>query len=127
VNEKPESVNIIYDGECPICSGLKSFAETRSEHRQLNFISYHSDTLSELSPNLTQEEASQSLYLITEDGKQHKGARAVFEIMSQLQGLMGIIGNILKLPPFYWIAEPFYRVVAKHRHKISTSTETNHS
>ena len=110
---------VIFDGECPVCASLKDFTEDRIEDRELAFIPYQSDDFEQSAPNLTMEDAKKALYVITEHGERLRGARAVFEIMSELPGISGIMGKILRLPPFYWIAEPFYRLFAKHRHGVS--------
>ena len=113
------STKIIFDGECDICTNLKGFAETHTEGENLDFIPFQSDQLTDYAPKLSMDQASQTLHVITEDGQYLIGTRAVFEIMRQLPGFWGLIGKILQLQPFYWVAEPFYRLFAKHRHKFS--------
>ena len=113
---KPNSTKIIFDGECDICTNLKGFAETHTERENLNFIPFQSDQLADYAPKLSVDQASQTLHVITEQGHHIRGARAVFEIMSKLPGLWGWLGRILVKPPFYLIAEPFYRLFARYRY-----------
>jgi predicted DCC family thiol-disulfide oxidoreductase YuxK len=110
---------VIYDGECPVCNTLKGFAEDRTDDRELTFVAFQEKEFSHNVHDLSEDEARKSLFVITENGEQFRGARAVFEIMSDLPGFLGGMGKILRLPPFYWIAEPFYRLFAKHRHGVS--------
>ena len=110
---------VIFDGECPVCTTLKDFTEERIETDSLEFLPFQREAIKLADSGLTQEEASQALYLITENGKRLRGARAVFEVMSQLPGAWGILGRIFRLPPLYWVAEPFYRWFARHRHGVS--------
>jgi len=109
---------VIFDGDCPICTTLKDFAEERSGEGVLSFTPFQSEVFHEVVPGLSEEEASQSLYVISEDGKRLRGARAVFEVLSQMPGLWGLSGKIFRLPPFHWLAEPFYRLFARHRHGV---------
>lgn len=106
---------VIYDGNCPICIGLKEFSEQNTSKDKLEFIPYQS---SNLPPGVTRTQASQALYVVTEQGEQQRGARAVFAVMRQMDGIWGLFGKLLSLPPFYWLAEPFYRLFARHRHRI---------
>jgi predicted DCC family thiol-disulfide oxidoreductase YuxK len=121
-NHRPSKV--IYDGDCPICQSLKDYSETRVQPETINFVPFQSKDLLNVATNLTQLETSQSLYFITETGQQFRGARAVFEVMSHMPGFWGAAGKILRVPPFYWIAEPFYRLFARHRHGFGVGVGT---
>ncbi|MBC8505746.1 MAG: DUF393 domain-containing protein [Anaerolineales bacterium] len=112
-------MKVIYDGDCPVCASLKEFAEKRNDRESIKFIPYQAKNLAKHAPGLTQEQTSQALYAISDRGIQSRGARAVFEVMKQLPGFWGAAGRILSLPPFVWLANPVYTLVAKHRHKIS--------
>jgi predicted DCC family thiol-disulfide oxidoreductase YuxK len=110
---------VIYDGECPTCIMLREFAEDKMERSEFIFINYQSESFEQAAPNIARHEAEQALFVLTENGKQVKGAKAVFEIMSELPGGWGLVGRTLKKTPFHWVAEPFYQLFAKHRHRIS--------
>ena len=112
-------MKIIYDGECPVCLSLKEFAETRDSEGAFDFIPFQAEDFDQHVPGLTKQEASQALIVRTIQGDQARGARAVFEMMKYLPGFWGVAGKIFSLPPLAWIAEPAYRLFARHRHKIS--------
>jgi len=107
---------IIYDDECPVCQSLKSFAEQNSPGGNLAFIPFQGN---DLPRGMTVKQASQSLQVITKNGQRVSGARAVFQVMRELSGIWGLVGKVFSIPPFYWLAEPFYRLFARHRHKLS--------
>jgi len=109
---------VIFDGECPVCISLKGFIEARSACGELDFIPFQSEVLGEAAPGLSQEEASRALVVVAANGKRLRGARAVCEALRQLPGAWGVIGKILGLPPFIWLAEPSYRLFARHRHGV---------
>ena len=82
--------------------------------------------LESLSPGLTREMVGQAMYFIHADGQRFRGARAVFETMKRLPGLWGPVGAILSLPLLSWLAEPFYRLFARHRGQISQVLGLDH-
>lgn len=110
---------VIYDGACGVCQALREWAERRDQHRRLTFIPYQAPDLERLVPGLTREVASQALYFVREDGWRFRGARAAFEVMKRWPGAWGWLGRLLALPPFHWLAEPFYRLFARHRGRVS--------
>jgi len=110
---------ILYDGECPICRGIKDYAEKQVSENNFSFVPYQDDATSLNSPQSRQIEFEKSLLLLNEHGVVHNGARAVFEIMADFPGLLGILGKLFKLPPLFWLAEPFYTLFARYRYKVS--------
>ncbi len=112
-------MKIIYDGECPVCLSLKQVAESKNSSEPLEFIPYQAESFTERSEGLTRQQASQALYVITKDGSQTRGARAVFDVMKSLPGFWRVAGKILSFPPLAWLAEPAYRLFARHRHKMT--------
>src|SRR5690606_8176590 len=58
-------------------------------------------------------------YAVAPDGTRWHGARGLFERAKRLPGLSGWIGRIGALPPPSLLAEPVYRLVARHRMRIS--------
>jgi predicted DCC family thiol-disulfide oxidoreductase YuxK len=121
VQNRPQ--NVIYDGNCQVCTTLKDFVINRDVADQLEFVPAQNVEFLETYPHLQAEEFEKSLYVIDAKGSYLRGARAVFEIMSTLPRMWGFTGKILKLPPFYWIAEPFYRAFAQHRHQFNKNSQ----
>lgn len=110
---------VLFDGDCGVCQALKQFAESHDTTGHLTFTPFQTADLENLSPGLTREMAGQALYFIRADGQRFRGARAVFETMKHLSGLWGPVGAALSLPLLSWLAEPFYRLFARHRTRIS--------
>jgi acetyl esterase len=110
---------VIYDGDCGVCVVLKDWVAGRDTAGNLEFITFQTGNLEEISPGLTPELASQALYLVGRDGRRFRGARAVFETMRRLLGLWGALGTVLSFPPLSFMAEPFYYLFARNRGRFS--------
>jgi predicted DCC family thiol-disulfide oxidoreductase YuxK len=110
---------VIYDGECGICNALRRWAEQRDAANRLQFAPNQTADLDALAPGLTREMASRAVYAVRSDGQRWYGARAIFETLRRLKGVWGVVGSVGAVPVISWIAEPFYRVVAFHRARIS--------
>lgn len=110
---------MIYDGACGVCHAFREFAERRDVTGQLEFIPFQTAELERIAPGLTPELASEAVYLVREDGRRFRGARAVFEVMRRWPGVWGILGTMMAFPPLSLLAEPFYRLFARHRTRIS--------
>jgi predicted DCC family thiol-disulfide oxidoreductase YuxK len=85
----------------------------------MEFVPFQTGDLERIVPGLTPELASRSLTFVSKDGRRFRGARAVFETMRRLPGAWGALGAILSFPPLSLLAEPFYRLFARHRGTIS--------
>ena len=72
---------VIFDGECPICIGLKGFVEDRTDEGQLNFIPYQSDTLADIAPGISKKQVSQSLHMVTENAPVCRSQHDRFGVM----------------------------------------------
>lgn len=112
-------MKVIYDGDCPVCISLKEFSDEQISGSEIEFIPYQQAYLDRLIPTLTEEDASQSIFVLGDSGQHRRGARAVFEIMKKMPGIGSVIGKFMAFPPLSWLAEPFYRLFARHRHNVS--------
>lgn len=110
---------VIYDGECGICSETRLWCEARDRADRMTFVPFQTADLAELSPGLTRAEAARRAILVRPDGVRYGGARAAFEVLKRLPGLWGVIGWLGANPVVSLIVEPFYRVIAANRHRLS--------
>ena len=111
---------IIYDGNCKICQRSADFSGKKIGDSKLDFLPLQDlDNSQAFLSGLKADDLLQSLHLISENGEESKGAKAVFEILSDYPGFLGIIGRFINREPFIKIAEPAYRVFARYRYKIS--------
>lgn len=112
-------LTVVFDGDCGICQALAQALADRDRHRRLRFAAYQRADLGALSPGLTRDIAARSVVAVAPDGARWHGARAIAEMIRRLPGIWGWIGRIGALPPVSLLAEPVYRLVARHRTRLS--------
>ncbi|MBI2845003.1 MAG: DUF393 domain-containing protein [Chloroflexi bacterium] len=116
---KQNKGQVIFDGECGACRALKEMAAKYDTRRKLEFIPSQSAELESISPHLTREMTGEAFYFVAEDGRIFRESRAVFEVMKHMSGLWAVLGRVLSLPGITLLADPLYRLFARHRHSIS--------
>lgn len=110
---------VIYDGDCGICNATREWAQARDRAGRLKFIPFQTANLGALSPGMTDEMASRMAWVITPDGYRVGGARAIFTVLARLPGVWRVAGTVGAFLPISLICEPFYRIVARNRSRIS--------
>lgn len=112
---------VIFDGDCGICTAVAEWMESQDRDHRLLIKPYQFVDLPAVHPELNKATASKAVQFVLGD-KRHAGARAMFEALRRLPGLWGVIGAVWALPPLALLAEPFYRVFAANRTRISVWT-----
>jgi len=115
----PQPDIVIFDGDCGICNATREWAEARDRDHRLKFVPFQTASLGALSPGLTDDMARRMAWLVTDAGYRIGGARAIFTILARLPFPWKIAGTIGAFPPISLICEPFYRIVAHNRSRIS--------
>ena len=110
---------VVFDGDCGVCTALKNWVEKRDEDGRLRFVGFQDAHLEQVAASLTYEMASQALTFVRHDGRLFRGARGAFEILRRLPGALGWLGSILSFPLLSLAAEPFYRLFASQRGRVS--------
>lgn len=110
---------VLFDGDCGVCTALKNWAGRLDAAGRLHFVAYQAADLDAVAPGLTPEMAGQALHFVRRDGVRFRGARAVFETMRRLPEAWGVLGTIGSFPLCSLLAEPVYRLIARHRGRIS--------
>jgi predicted DCC family thiol-disulfide oxidoreductase YuxK len=112
---------VLYDGDCAFCSSAARFAQHRIS-KNLNFSAYQ---LVELAPyGLTNAECEASLKFVDQSGRIYSAQNAIAEILIRSGNIWSIIGKLLKLPGFNFLAGLGYKFVAANRHRLPGGTPT---
>lgn len=110
---------VIYDGDCGICNATAEWIEAHDTGERLDCIPFQTAELQAISPGLTPEMASRMAWIVNSKGRRYGGSRAVFEILKRLPGVCGAMGWLGANPIICLLVEPFYRLFAANRHRVS--------
>ncbi len=116
---------LIFDGECGFCTRCAGWIERRwTRIPAPQAISSHA--LGQEIANLatpSPQQMSESVWWISVDHRD-AGARAVARALIATSSPWRLVGYAIINAPLSWVAEPIYRVVARHRHHLPGSTTT---
>lgn len=115
----PQPEIVIFDGDCGICNETREWVEAHDRAGRLKFVPFQVADLDALSPGLSFDMASRMAWMLPAGGGRIGGARAIFTILSRLPGPWRIVGAVGAFPPVSLLCEPFYRIVAHNRSRIS--------
>lgn len=103
---------VIYDGNCELCQRLVDWASKKTSDN-LKFVD--SNSIKPEQYELNQKDFEKYVWLIKSDLEKSKGAFAIGELLKQMEYRWMILGSIILLPPFSFIARGIYWLVAKNR------------
>jgi predicted DCC family thiol-disulfide oxidoreductase YuxK len=114
---------LIYDGDCGACTSAAAWIERRwhGERRPRAVALQRLDPAFAAAHGLTRPELEAAAHWVDDD-RTERGARAIGEAMRAGDGAVRLAGRVLLLAPIATLAEPVYRVVARHRHRLPGST-----
>jgi len=110
---------VVYDGQCAVCQTFYGWASSKDSQGRLGFTPVQAEGLAGAAPQVDRARAMQALAFVRPDGTVVYGARAMFLTMGRLAGLWGLIGRVMAWPPLSLLAEPAYRLLARHRHRFA--------
>jgi len=97
---------VYYDGSCPLCR-----AEIDLYRRLGSRVRFHDLTGGDgLPPGVARAEALGRFHAIDAHGHVQSGARAFATLWKASPGAWRLLGPIIGVPPFVWIAEGLYRL-----------------
>ena len=110
---------LVYDGDCAFCTrSVAAIARLRlAEPRVVAF--QHAD-LPAL--GLTTAQCEHELQWVAPGGRADGGAQAVARLLLASGPPWTLVGAVLRVPPFRWVAAGLYRLVADNRHRLPGGT-----
>jgi predicted DCC family thiol-disulfide oxidoreductase YuxK len=109
---------LVFDGDCGFCTTSVRFAERRVGVRA-RVVPWQFADLRAL--GAARERAEREVLWI-EDGRVYGGARAVARLLIAAGRPWSPLGFVLRVPPFSWVAQGAYRLVAANRHRLPGGT-----
>ena len=109
---------VIYDGKCGLCQRLVTWA---SEKTVEDFKFIVSETVDPEQYGLKRKDFEKYLWLIQSDQKKIRRAAAVAEILKAMGFGWLLLGSIISIPPFSFVANGIYYLVSENRNRFGNS------
>lgn len=108
---------LIWDGDCNFCGNAVNWFGNLDRDHHFTIVPAQVCPRPPMTPAL-EDESTRSMIVITGDGQQIFGGKAVLHVLEQVgwhPGLMKLLGK----PPFVWAVTAGYRIVANNRQFFS--------
>lgn len=114
-----ETPVFLYDGDCGFCTRsvevVEDWIPTRARIEAWQFADL--DAL-----GVAREQAEYEVVWIGADGTVDGGARGFARLLVDAGGAWSVLGRLILLPPFRWVAHGCYRLIANNRYRLPGGT-----
>lgn len=107
---------VLWDGACAFCRRAAAWLRRKDRHHRFEVVAYQEAPSPPITPALYRA-CQQALHVVTTEGKVLRGGRACLFIVGGLGWRR--LASFLGWPPFIWIVELSYRIVAANRRLAS--------
>ena len=111
---------LVFDGDCGFCTKSARWAAAGLP-AEADVQPWQALPLDEL--GLTEHDVTTAAWWFDEQGRKHRGSRAVARVLSASGGYRRVLGTLLRVPPISWLAIPGYWLVARFRYKLPGATD----
>jgi predicted DCC family thiol-disulfide oxidoreductase YuxK len=120
--EPEQAALLVYDGDCSFCSSSARWITARWQEPQQAVAWQHlsADQLERL--GLTLDDVRCAAWWVDPAGRHSRGHVAIARALRAAHGWPSIVGRILLIPPFRWLAAGAYPLIAHWRHRLPGGT-----
>lgn len=112
---------LIYDGDCGFCTQAAKWYE-KQLRTPLTVVPWQS--IKDLDDfGLTVDDVSSAVHWVDAYGRTARGHTAVGRALLRTKAPWAWLGPLGLVPPFSWVADAAYRVVAKNRYRLPGATD----
>ncbi len=113
---------LVYDGDCSFCTRSAHWVATRwnGDERTVAWQSMTADEFA--NANLSLGDVQKAVWWIAPDGRRSRGHLAIAHALRATRGWSSVLGVVILVPPFRWIAGAAYPLVARWRHRLPGGT-----
>jgi predicted DCC family thiol-disulfide oxidoreductase YuxK len=107
---------LVFDGDCAFCTGIARWLDERLPQGTGTIPwQWLADPSSY---GLTRKALASAAYWIDSRGRPHRGHHAAARAMQAMGGGWSVLGQLIEVPPFSWVAWALYEIVARNRHRL---------
>ena len=114
--DNPDTL-LIWDGACGFCRNAVAWMLRHDHAGRIRAVPYQDLASPPMTPALRYQ-AERAVQVLTPQGQQHSGGRAVLYVLRQVGWRPWLVG-LASRRPFVWLVEGGYRVVARNRQLFS--------
>ena len=113
---------LVYDGDCSFCSSSARWLSARWQGPEQAVAWQHlsADQLERL--GLTIDDVGSAVWWVDRSGRRSRGHVAIARALGAAHGWPSVVGHILLIPPFKWLAAGAYPLIARWRHRLPGGT-----
>jgi len=109
-------IQVVYDGHCGICrASMDRVEQMYGPHVQR--VDFRIVPAQEIHPSLSEERCQAQMFVVI-DGQAYGGAEALARLL-RLHRVYRFVAWLYFVPPFGWLAERVYRLIARNRFRLS--------
>jgi predicted DCC family thiol-disulfide oxidoreductase YuxK len=120
--EKERTPLLVYDGDCSFCSSSARWIAERWHGPEQAIAWQHLGTERLERLGLTVDDVRRAAWWIDPSDGASRGAPAVARALQAADRWPSVVGRILLVPPFRWLAAGAYPVIARWRHRLPGGT-----
>jgi predicted DCC family thiol-disulfide oxidoreductase YuxK len=118
VRRRKARATIIYDGNCPVCTGTVKWLREKGFSGSFELLECQSEQRRMMHPEVNRAECMRAMHLVMPDGTVLAGEKALPEIVSRLRGYR-LAALLFKLPGVAGLSRMSYRWFAARRYRIA--------
>jgi predicted DCC family thiol-disulfide oxidoreductase YuxK len=113
---------LVYDGDCSFCSSSARWiaARWRGPEQAVAWQHLSADQLERF--GLSLDDVRCAAWWVDRGGRTSRGHVAIARALRAAPGWPSVVGRILLVPPFRWLAAGAYPLVAHWRHRLPGGT-----
>src|SRR5438874_12910182 len=113
---------LVYDGYCSFCSSSARWISARWHGREQAVAWQHLSGAELERLGLPLADVRRAAWWIDPDGRRSRGHLAIARALRAAPGWPSLVGRILLVPPFRWLAAGAYPLIARWRHRLPGGT-----
>ena len=119
---EPEVPLLVYDGDCSFCSSSARWIAARWQgpERAVAWQQLGADQLERL--GLSLDDVRCAAWWVDGSGRTSRGHVAIARALRAAPGWPSVVGRVLLVPPFKWLAAGAYPLIARWRHRLPGGT-----